>query len=299
MNPINVKISPAFVHKFPKAYVEETTLSYNPPLSSVTKNVDLGLTPEEVDKLFPLLLNESASNPNFYQMVRAYSIDLDWKIPYNGKIINVKFDKDGNPDNVLDYILYKTALVDDTVASKEVDFPFVDGKTFRYKMEDFGVLLKKEADSHKSNTSALIIYAKLVNTQEGDTSKLPLIKQILSVNRGILSLATDEIADMTKVKAEQQLKVLLDKHPANLIEADAKKDDLYILASIELALSYNIVNLEGDDVYLDGQKIASSKQSLLVVLRNQSDIYSKMQSKLRAASALVSKIVPPTTNESK
>lgn len=300
MKNINVKISPAFVRDFPKEYLEQTNLSYSPALSEKTKAIDLGLSIEEVNLLFPQLINENPESPNFYNKVKEYAADLDWVLPTSGKVINVNIDEvTGMPDNILDYILYKTAMVDTVVAKSEEDLKFVDGKVFRYKLEDLREVEEKETKNHQNINKAAIAYAKLVNTQGTDLSNLPLIKQILIVNSSaeVLNLSHDEIAEFTKTKAEIKLKVLLDKHPSKLITAYAEKDKLVILATIELGLSNNLITAEGDTLYFDGQKVAASKAGLYDVLKTQQDIYSRLQARLRASSRIVSNIVPEVVVE--
>lgn len=294
MTKINVKISPAFVTKFPKEYLEQTNLSYSAALNERTKSIDLGLTVEEIKLLFPLIINENPDSPNFYSKVREYSADLSWAIPTEGKIINVVVDDNGMPDNILEYILYKTLMADAIVAKKEEDLKFVDGKVYRYKLEDIQEVENKEVKNHENLNKAVLYYAKLAKQETTDLSMLPLIKQILVVNSSseCLNLTHDEIAEYTKTKAEIKLKMLLDKFPSRLISSYESREKLSILAMIELGLSYNLLTSEGDSIFFDSQRVASSKAGLYDVLRTQSDIYAKLQAKVRAATFAANKIVP-------
>lgn len=285
--------------KFPKEYIDQTSTSYSPALSERTKNIDLGLTNEEVKLLLPQLLNIGVDAPNFYERVREYSADLGWTIPSEGKEINVVLDENGMPNNIIDYILYKTALVDTTVAKGAEDLKFVDGKLFRFKMEDLKEVEQQETDTHMNINKAIRIYATITGKAETDETNLPLIKQMLIVNKDLLSLSTDEIGGFNKIKAEIEFKKFVDKYPLRVIDTYSKKEDLSILAMIEMGFGYNILTTEGDSIFFDGVKIANSRGGLLPVVKNQTEIYSKLQGKLRASSELSKKIVPVVENESK
>lgn len=299
MKTINVKISPAFVAKFPKEYLDQTNTSYSPALSAMSKNIDLGLTPDEIKMLLPQLLNVGTDAPDFYAKVREYAADLGWTIPSEGKIISVTLNESGVPDNIIDYILYKTALADTTVAKTEEDLKFVDGRLFRFKMENLKDIEQKETDTHININKAVRIYATLIATAETDETKVPLIKQMLIVNKDLLKLSTDEIGELNKVKAEIEFKKFVDKHPAKVINTYENKESLAILAMIEMGFGYNILTTEGDAIFFDGVKIASSRGGLLAVVKNQTEIYSKLQGKLRASSEVSKKIVPIVENENK
>lgn len=289
---LQFKISPVFVHKFAKEYLDMTELTYNPPLSSKTRTIDVGLTIAETQKLFPQLLGVAASNEKFFEKVREFLVDLEWKIPAEGSNIKINVDADGMPDDIHAYLLYKSCTIDASVAKTPEEHKFADGKVYRYKLEDLKVIEKKEEEDYNKIKTAVVFYATLTNSAPTDETKLPLIKQILTLNKEALVLGVDEIADMSKIKAEIELKKLLDKFPNKLIEAKANKDTLAILAQIELFYYNNLISLEGDAVYCDGIKVASNRAALVGVLKSDSTLYSTLMSRLRAASSKVDKILP-------
>lgn len=286
MKKINVKISPYFSPVFPKQYIDDTVLDYCPPLSRVKKDIDVGLTIEEINKIYPSLVGVSPTHDTFIERVKDFNRNLSFTIPASGTLIDVTVGNDGMPDNIHQYLLYKIAMLDETVAKTEEDIKFVDGKVFRYKLVDIEKAKEQENAEQNEISKAIIYYAKLIQASK-DERGVAAIRQLLVVARNNFTpnLSIDEIANYDITDLLKKLKVLFDSNPSLLLKLEKATDSIQRIAFVELLISYGVVSVEGDSIFYNGEVIAKTKASLKDVIGASPELYAKLQAQLRAVSA--------------
>lgn len=283
---IKAKIFPYFLSTIPKQYKEETTVRYTPAMSIKTKTADVGLSIEERNKIYPHLVGVTSNDNNFLQLVKEFNSNLDFIIPDGGKEINVTLDENGIPDNILDYILYKSCSVDPFVAKTEEEYRYLDGKTYRYKLVDSEKELKAKQEVTELSNKAMVYYAKLVTGSKDELGVMKL-KQILVITRNEFNpvLSIDEITSMDLADLFNKLKYLVDNKPEKVVKVETVTDAIQRLAFVEMLIAYGIISVEGDSYFYENLVIAKSKKNLSVVISNDAELYAKLQAKLRHISA--------------
>lgn len=270
-------IFPTEVGRYPKELLETTTRRYAPMLSNSTGKTETGLSLAEIDRIFPTIVNDLPSSPQFREKVEDWFNNLYLNVPYfTGYTLNIGLDENKLPLVPADYCLYHIMLKDDTVAVNPQDA--VIDSTYRYKLIDSAVIKTAEVNKYNVEKEAGIVLAKLVSLPE---SSISLLRYIVLVNKDDLGLTIDEINNLDRIELEMNLSNLSKSAPLKIVEDYKNQTNLKILGHLELFISFNLINIEGEDYYYEGKKLATSKKGMFDVLKNDSTLYSTLISKTK------------------
>lgn len=270
-------IFPLVSGRYPKELLASTTRTYSSSLSSTTKQIETGLSLEEIDKIFPSIINDTPNSTNFREKVQDWFAKLRINIPFDdGYTLNIEVDENGIPFNPTDYCIYKILLKDNTVViNPESD---VIDSSYKYKVVDSEVIKNKEIAKFDVAKKGFTVLAKLCSLPESDTV---LLRHIVLINKEFLNLAVDEINSLDRIEVEMQLSNLNEKYPLRLIDAFKNKETIKLKGYIELFIAYSLITMEGEDFYLEGKKVATSKEGLQTVISNDSAMLSNLISRLK------------------
>jgi hypothetical protein len=270
-------ILPLVSGRYPKELLVSTTRTYSSALSSVTKQIETGLSLEEIDRIFPSIINDTPNSTTFREKVQDWYSKLRINVPFDdGYTLNLETDEEGIPLNPTDYCIYKILLKDNTVIiNPESD---IIDSSYKYKVIDSEVIKNKEIAKFDIAKKGFTVLAKFCSLPETDTV---LLRHIVLINKELLNMAVDEINNLSRIEIEMQLSNLNEKHPLKLIDAFKNKESLKLKGYIELFIAYSLITIEGEDYYLDGKKVAASKEGLQTVISNDSSMLSTLISKLK------------------
>jgi hypothetical protein len=260
--------SPIFTGGFPKEIKEETSIRYDSYLSIEKKDTETGLSNQEIDEWMPFIVGCSLNSPDFRDRVDKYFKEFSLRVPFSGIELNAALDDKGFPVNFDEFIAYRIASLDKTVAKgEEADSAELDTSFYNYTLKTIDSVKQQELKTFETKSKAIKCYTSLISKPEADTR---VLKGILVVNRELLDLGIDTINEASRSDVEHLLYKLLESNSQAIIDAEAKYSEYNIKSMIELALYFDIVNLEGEEVYKSGKKLASNVSSLYQVLSENS-----------------------------
>lgn len=282
MDTKKFKFFPVLSEMLPVEIKENSTIAYSPPLSRKSRSTVTGLTNEELETIMPYVVNVGKDHQSFKQIVEEYFDELSWLIPYTGLELDCSMDKN-LPVNALHYLLYKVAMQDTSIAKGD-DLKYET--QFSWKLVDLSIEEKKEKDKFLTTDSALIYYSVLSNKirqSDKDQATRLFIRRALIVYRSLLDNVTiPEINAFDDYYLLKNLKTICDKYPEKLLEIKTNKDSITKKAYAQLFIDYNLVEIDGDSVFMEGQIVSKSVSNFYVVLGSDNALFAKLQARLRS-----------------
>ena len=219
-----------------------------------SKRVETGLADWEAEELLPMMVNADSTDKDFKTKVEAYFIDINTKIPENGRELEVGLklnnsegllhkegDKVNHPISLEDYIMYRHAL----------GFPFLEPNKEAgesnplcwFYMED-----KTKESSHLVKTEALKDQALTMYLEVAkDTKKVNMFLSVLGVQYKNIEVAERAI----------ELKKKANENPENFIKALNDKSAATKFF-VNRLVSSNVIQKEGARYLFEGEQLGAS-----------------------------------------
>jgi hypothetical protein len=176
------------------------------------------------------------------------------KIPFEGKELNIAVDESGNPENVMDYLIYKWCLKHRQVAESE-EVMKSDGQKRFYiydpqkdlLKQNVEVKLKKEADKEFIKISA-------------DMDKMRRLLRVLSKG------ARPET--LTDMEIENQLYSIKSEKPAMFLKMSTDKN-LDVRAELEEMIELSVLRTIGNQIIYADETIGENITDAIVYFNNK------------------------------
>jgi hypothetical protein len=284
-----LKLMPVVLNEnLPQEILNEAVNKYSPPLSSASKGILKGLTPERLNAIMPQLVGAEADSQGFLAKVDDYYADLSIDVPAEGVEIDmsITITKDASgkeipfPANPKDYVIGSVILQDRNIAKTQDEFENID--FYRYKVIDLGEELKKKQAQTEATNKAYVLYGKLMTEENTD-----LLKQGLIVSKDSLGLNVYEIEHSTKLEVTGQVQRLLNEKPDVFLSVFSNTDYLEDKSFVLRCLEYGVLNIIGSDIYHIDQKLAGTVDETVKVLKADSALKATLISKEAVAKEML------------
>jgi hypothetical protein len=235
-----------------------------------------GLTPEEVKKYLPEILNISADEVSFRAAVTEYFHTLTIDVKDEGGIkLEIGVDDKGEPLNVADWIKYKFASANPYVAS-DIEALHRDSRKLFYFHNRISDIEKKAKASNRKAAA----YKLLLQIQESAT-KTPLVLTVLGVNpsRVVAGLPANKHADALKVRLEEEY-----EKDMEAFYTAASNPHLETIALLETAVSASIVERVGSSYFHNETDLGGDLREAVAYLEDKknSGVVAQIKAQLKA-----------------
>ena len=213
-----------------------------------------GVEGEEAHKLLSGILDVPPGHADWPKQEKDFWASMTVKIPFEGMELDISTDEDGNPNNVMDYIIYKWCMKHRQVAESEAQMK--SDATKRFYVYDpqkdllklnVEVKLRKEADKEFIKISS-------------DPDKMRRLLRVLSKGSRPEKLTDMEVENqlynLKNEKAGQFLKLSTDKH-------------LDVRAELEQMLELGVLRAIGNQIIYGDETIGENITDTIVYFNNK------------------------------
>jgi len=230
--------------------------------------INTGLTLAERDKWLPPLVGIAANGQDFYAKVKDFYANMTIPVP---KELEIGFDKDENPINVLEYLKYRFAKINKSVAATKAEADASASSNVLYYFSDPSGEKKQAYSELQAEKGAYKEYMKIAD----NPAKIEIILQAMGVDTRHLSENDQDLALNGMVKTEP-LKVVTfikDKH----IETKA---------FIEQCISGEILRRVGQTILDGDENLGSTMEEAVLYLEDKvnSELYTTLKARTKAFS---------------
>tara|TARA_R110001632_G_scaffold222775_1_gene354213 strand:+ start:74 stop:880 length:807 start_codon:yes stop_codon:yes gene_type:complete len=213
-----------------------------------------GVEGEESHKLLAQILDVPPGHEKWPKEEKDFWSSMSVKIPFEGKELNIAVDESGNPENVMDYLIYKWCLKHRQVAESE-EIMKSDGQKRFYiydpqkdlLKQNVEVKLKKEADKEFIKISA-------------DMDKMRRLLRVLSKG------ARPET--LTDMEIENQLYSIKSEKPAMFLKMSTDKN-LDVRAELEEMIELSVLRTIGNQIIYADETIGENITDAIVYFNNK------------------------------
>lgn len=226
-----------------------------------------GVSGEEEKRLLSSYLGMDAEERNFGKVCREFWADLRVEIPSDGKTLNISTDKNGNPVNTLDYLIFKFAEVHPYVAENRNAMLDNSKKMFyiydpeeEVKNQNRTVTFKKKA------------YAELIKMGEDEEK----------IDRMVRLLTESDPHQMSIAQKQNYLDQLIEENPQRFVVYATDKD-LEIKSIISEMVSESIITKMGNQYWFIDEKIGDTLEDAVRFFKDKkrSEDVNRMKAKLQ------------------
>lgn len=213
-----------------------------------------GVEGEESKALLSKLLDVPPDHQDWPKQEKDFWASMTLKIPFEGKELNITVSKDGEPENVSDYLAYRWCQKHRQVATSEAEMKASPEKKF-YIYDPKADLLKKNALT-KLKKDADREFIKI----SSDIEKMRRLIRILSKGS-----RPDSLEDM---EVENQLYDIKNVSPAKFLKHSQDKH-LDTRAEIEEMLELGILRSIGNQIIHGDETIGENVTDTIVYFNNK------------------------------
>lgn len=212
-----------------------------------------GLDGEDEKKILAKVLDVPPGHEKWPEKSKDFWASLALKVPFEGVELNIETDKDGMPENPMDYIYYRWCKKHRQVADSEDEMRSNSEKKF-YIYDPARDLLKK--------------HARVQVKKDADKEFIKLSENFDKMRAILRVMAAGDPTTLTEVELENNLYELKENEPARFLKL-ATDADLELRAEIEEMIEKEVLRRIGNQVIFDDEIIGEDMKDTIVYFKNK------------------------------
>ena len=244
--------------------------------SSMTSTgaVATGLSFEEKKKWMPQILQVEEKDVKFRAEVDKWFTNLYINVPFEGVILDISTDPDGEPEVLVDYVKYKYCLAYPECSPTKEDGDKND--RVRFYIEDAEFELSQKTNKFQKTKLAMLELVKVTDS----IVKTDWVLRALSIKYPAITGSITSISKLNKDQKDLKLKEVMDKDP-DFFKSICTDEHLEFKAEIESLVSSGIMQKIGNR-YINGSDDLGDMDATIAYLKNpnNSETYMILKAKL-------------------
>ena len=212
-----------------------------------------GLTDTEEAKLLKGVIDVPPGHAEWPAKTKDFWASLSVKVPFEGVELNITVDENGEPDERMDYIIYKRALKHRQVAANEDEMKTVDGKRFYIYDPEKDLLKRNEKVQVRKDADKEFIKVS------SDEDKMKVLVRVL--------LNTDP-NKLSELELENNLYDYKNSNPERFLKY-CKDPNLEIQAEIEEMVDNSILRKIGNQIIFGDETIGEDMRDAITYFKNK------------------------------